>query len=202
MVWPALRDTVSRYRIPVEYLHHLIDGVESDVEFQPIHTFDQLYQYCYRVASVVGMTVVHILGFRNPEALRLAEKCGVAFQLTNILRDVKEDFFNGRVYLPSEDLARFSVEDVDLSGDRVSAALRDLLAFEASRARGYYAAAEPLVGMVDPAGRGMLRAIIAIYTRLLDRIEGSGYEVMSGRLSVPTAEKVWILAKSAVTARF
>ena len=197
-VWPALHDTVVRYKIPPEYLHHMIDGVQSDIDFQTVETFDQLYQYCYRVASVVGLTVVHILGYRTPDALPLAEKCGVAFQLTNILRDVKEDFFNGRVYLPAQDLATFDVADVDLSADRVSPALRRLLQYEASRAREYYRASAPLVEMVEPAGRPMLRAIIAIYSRLLDRIEAAGYEVLSQRLSVPKAEKIWILAKSAV----
>lgn len=198
LVWPALHDTVQRYRIPAEYLHHMIDGVESDIDFQPVETFEQLYQYCYRVASVVGLTVVHILGFQTPDALPLAEKCGVAFQLTNILRDVKEDFFNGRVYLPSKDLETFSVVDVHMSQDRVSPELRRLLAFEASRARGYYRESAPLIGMVDPAGRPMLRAIIAIYSRLLDRIEAADYEVLSERLSVPKIEKMWILAKAAV----
>lgn len=197
-VWAALHDTVVRYKIPHEYLHHMIDGVQSDIDFQTVETFDQLYQYCYRVASVVGLTVVHILGYRTQDALPLAEKCGVAFQLTNILRDVKEDFFNGRVYLPAQDLATFDVADVDLSADRVSPALRRLLQYEASRAREYYRAAAPLVEMVEPAGRPMLRAIIAIYSKLLDRIEASDYEVLAQRLSVSKSEKLWILAKAAV----
>ncbi|MBI4909312.1 MAG: phytoene/squalene synthase family protein [Acidobacteria bacterium] len=198
LVWPALHDTVTRYRIPSQYLHHMIDGVESDIDFQTIETFEQLYQYCYRVASVVGLMVVHILGYQRPEALPLAEQCGVAFQLTNILRDVKEDFFNGRVYLPLKDLKTFGVADSDLAGDRVSPELRRLLAYEASRARGYYRESAPLIDMVEPAGRPMLRAIIAIYSRLLERIEAADYEVLSQRLSVPGMEKIWILAKAAV----
>ena len=106
-VWPAFHDAVRRYCIPHAYFAEMIDGVSSDLEPRTFADFDQLYRYCYQVASVVGLTTIHIFGFESPQALDLAEKCGVAFQLTNILRDVREDFDNGRVYIPSEDLDRF-----------------------------------------------------------------------------------------------
>ena len=112
---PALagfHDTVKRYRIPHQYFHEMIDGVSSDLEPREIQTFDELYHYCYQVASVVGLTIIHIFGFESPEALLLAEKCGIAFQLTNILRDVREDRENGRIYIPAEDIRRF---DADLA---------------------------------------------------------------------------------------
>ncbi|MBS1824584.1 MAG: phytoene/squalene synthase family protein [Acidobacteria bacterium] len=195
-LWPALYDTVERYRIPHEYFHHMIDGVESDIDFRPVETYAELEQYCYRVASVVGLTVVHILGFEGPHALPLAEKCGVAFQLTNILRDVKEDYENGRVYLPAEDRRRFGVADAELGAKAVSSRLRELLAFEGARAEGLYQEAMPLIGMVDPAGRGMLRAIIEIYHRLFLRIQASGYEVLGERISLSTWTKVWILVRT------
>ena len=108
-VWPAFHDTVRRYGIPHHYFHEMIDGVLSDLEPRRIETFDELYRYCYQVASVVGLTTIHIFGFDTRSALPLAEKCGVAFQLTNILRDMREDAERGRVYLPAEDLARFGV---------------------------------------------------------------------------------------------
>ncbi len=195
-LWPAFHDTAVRYRIPHEYFHHMIDGVESDITFREMARYEELEQYCYRVASVVGLTVIHVLGFEDERALGLAEKCGVAFQLTNILRDVKEDFGNGRVYLPMEDRQRFGVTGSDLGAGRVSGALRELLAFEAERAEALYREAMPLVGMVDPSGRAMLRAIIAIYHELLERIRGAEYEVLARRIAVPAWRKVWILARS------
>jgi 15-cis-phytoene synthase len=183
--WPAFHDSVQRYRIPHEYFHDMIDGVSSDLEPRKIQTFEELYHYCYQVASVVGLTITHIFGFESPEALQLAEKCGVAFQLTNIIRDVKEDEDRGRSYLPKEDRDRFPE-------------LRDLLAFEAGRARAYYSESQPLIGMVHPKSRASLWALIEIYRRLLDRIERSGYDVMRRRIRLSTPEKLMIVARAAL----
>lgn len=191
-VWLALYDAVLKYKIPPEYLHQMIDGVTSDLEFQPVETFDQLYRYCYQVASVVGLTVIHIFGFRGPDALPLAEKCGIAFQLTNILRDVREDAGNGRVYLPVEDLARFGVDPAHLVRDDQ---FRQLMRFEAERARRYYDEAKPLVEMVDPGSRASLRALIEIYSQLLDRIVASDFDVLHQRIALTTWEKLWILVR-------
>jgi len=174
----------------------MIDGVSSDLEPRRIRTFDDLYAYCYRVASVVGLTTIHIFGFQDPAALKLAEKCGIAFQLTNILRDVREDAENGRVYFPEEDLARFGVAPESLHHGEVTPALRNLLAFEADRARAYYRDSAPLVAMIDPASRPSLRALIGIYSRLLDRITAADYEVLRARIRVPTSQKLWILVRS------
>src|SRR5947209_3131991 len=142
---PAFGDTVKRYQIPHQYFHEMIDGVSSDLVPRQIQTFDQLYRYCYQVASVVGLTTIHIFGFDQPEALRLAEKCGVAFQLTNILRDVREDAGRGRIYLPCEDLTRFSVIAEDLQAGRRSPEFIALMRFEAERARGYYEESQALL---------------------------------------------------------
>ena len=197
-LWTAFSETVNRFRIPHPYFFEMIEGVSSDLEPRSLRTFDELYDYCYHVASVVGLTIIHIFGFSSPEALRLAEKCGVAFQLTNILRDIREDAGNGRVYLPEEDLARFGVGQEALSAGTVSENLRELLAFEAARARDYYHESAPLIEMVSPHSRASLRALIGIYSRLLDRITDSGYEVLTERVRVPVWEKVWILARSLV----
>jgi phytoene synthase len=197
-LWIAFSETVNRFRIPHPYFFEMIEGVSSDLEPRSLRTFDELYDYCYHVASVVGLTIIHIFGFNSPEALKLAEKCGVAFQLTNILRDVREDAGNGRVYLPEEDLARFGVGQEALSAGTVSENLRELLAFEAARAHGYYRESAPLIEMVSPHSRASLRALIGIYSRLLDRITDSGYEVLTERVRVPAWEKVWILARSLV----
>jgi phytoene synthase len=195
-LWPAFIDAVARYRIPHEYFFEMIDGVSSDLEPRRVDTFEELYDYCYHVASVVGLTIIHIFGFDSLEALKLAEKCGIAFQLTNILRDVREDAENQRVYLPEEDLQRFQVTVEELRGREVSPRLKELLAFEAGRARQYYKEAAPLIEMIHEDSRASLRALIGIYSRLLDRIVESGYEVLSRRVRVPAWEKVWILARS------
>jgi phytoene synthase len=197
-VWPAFADAVARYRIPHEYFRAMIRGVSSDLEPRHVQTFQELYDYCYHVASVVGLTIIHIFGFNDPRALELAERCGVAFQLTNILRDVREDAEHGRVYLPAEDLVKFGVKDEELSGAALSPALRKLLEFEAARARAYYQETESLIELVDGRSRASLKALIGIYSRLLERISDSGYEVLRERVRVPAWEKIWILARCAI----
>jgi len=195
-IWPAFADAVDRFKIPHQYFHDMIAGVSSDLEPRTIETFDDLYKYCYHVASVVGLTIVHIFGFDSPAALPLAEKCGVAFQLTNILRDVREDAENGRIYWPSEDLARFGVSPESLGANALTPKLKNMLAFEANRARQFYKESEPLIGMVHPGSRASLRALIGIYSRLLEKIVAADYDVLSRRVRVPTWEKIAILAKS------
>ncbi|MBX9603083.1 MAG: phytoene/squalene synthase family protein [Bryobacteraceae bacterium] len=190
-LWPAFHDTVRRYRIPHEYFREMIAGVSSDLEPRRMETFDELYRYCYQVASVVGLTIIHIFGFEDRKALELAEKCGVAFQLTNILRDVKEDAALGRVYLPGEDLRRFGV-----TGFTRGPQFRELMRFEAARARGYYEESRALVDLVHPGTRASLRALIAIYRRLLERIEAADYDVLSRRIRLPAWEKLYCLARS------
>lgn len=170
----------------------MIDGVCSDLEWRPIRTFDELYRYCYLVASVVGLTIIHIFEFSSPEALPLAEKCGVAFQLTNILRDVREDQERGRMYLPEEDLRRFNVNPQNLRYDEHFQAL---MRFEAERAKAYYQESLPLIELVHRDSRHSLAALIAIYRRLLEKIERSGYDVLSRRIALSPAEKLTILLR-------
>ena len=193
-VWPAFLDSVERYTIPHEYFHDMIEGVASDLDVRSIQTFDELYQYCYRVASVVGLTTIHIFGFDSSEALKLAEKCGIAFQLTNILRDVKEDADLGRMYLPAEDLERFGVRTNDL---RRTHGFENLMEFEIARARAFYDESAPLVSLIHEDSRSSLRALIAIYSNLLDRIAESPTDVLTRRISLSTTEKVWIVLRSA-----
>jgi phytoene synthase len=195
-VLPALHDTVRRYQIPPRYLYEMIDGVESDLEPRRFETFEQLYRYCYQVASTAGLTTIHILGFESPDALLLAEKCGIAFQLTNILRDIREDAERGRIYLPAEDLARFGVTEDDIRGGVRSSEFIDLMDFETARARRYYKESQPLLGLVDRRSRASLGALISIYSRLLDRIQRSNYDVFTRRISLPAAEKSWIVVKA------
>jgi 15-cis-phytoene synthase len=192
-VWPAFADAVERYKIPHKYFFDMIAGVSSDLKPRVIQTFDELYDYCYHVASVVGLTIIHIFGFDDPKALELAEKCGIAFQLTNILRDVREDYEKDRVYIPAEDFVRFGVSPATLVSTE---GLSRLLEFEANRARDYYRQSAPLVAMIHPQSRASLKALIGIYSRLLDKIVESNYDVLTRRIRVPTWEKLWILATS------
>ena len=195
-LWPAFHDTVQRYQIPCQYFHEMISGVSSDLEPRQIQTFDELYRYCYQVASVVGLTIIHIFGFESKEALALAEKCGIAFQLTNILRDVREDAENQRVYIPAEDIRRFGVD----LGKRNENFIR-LLTLEAERARHYYDESRPLIELVHKRSRASLWALIEIYRRLLARIERSDFDVLCRRIRVPTWEKMSILASAPFRSR-
>jgi phytoene synthase len=195
-VWPAFQHAVGQFRIPHEYFGEMIDGVASDLEPRRIETFDQLHRYCYQVASVVGLTTVHIFGFDSPAALPLAEKCGVAFQLTNILRDIREDAGLGRIYLPAEDLRRFGVTEEDLRAGKRSPAFVELMRFEAARARAFYDESRPLLDLVSRRSRPSLWALLEIYSRLLERIERSGYDVFERRIRLSTGEKAAIVLRA------
>ena len=194
-LWPAFRDAVDRFQIPHQYFFDMIEGVSSDLEPRRIQTFDELYGYCYHVASVVGLTIIHIFGFESHDALKLAEKCGIAFQLTNILRDVKEDVGLNRVYIPAEDLTRFDVPEADLNAAAPSKRFIELMRFEACRAKSYYEDSRPLLDLVNKSSRSSLWALIEIYSQLLKRIEDSGYDVLSQRVRVPTLAKAGIVVK-------
>lgn len=196
--WPAFLDAVERYCIPHEYFYDMIEGVASDLDSHTIETFDDLYRYCYRVASVVGLTTIHIFGFTSPEALPLAEKCGIAFQLTNILRDVREDTALGRAYLPAEDLAQFGVSIDDLKNARRTEQFGRLMEFETSRARRYYRESAPLLDLIEPDSRPALWALIAIYSRLLDHLADSHFDVLVRRISLSSFEKTWIVLRAAL----
>jgi len=196
-LWPAFHDTVQRYRIPHQYFHQMIDGVSSDLEPREIQTFDELYRYCYQVASVVGLTIIHIFGFQSEEALGLAEKCGIAFQLTNILRDVREDTANHRVYIPAEDIRRFGADLSKYDGNFIA-----LMRFEAARARACYQESRPLIGLVDADSRPSLWALIEIYGRLLDKIEHSDFDVLGRRIRLQAAQKLAILLRAKLLTNF
>lgn len=195
-MWPAFHHTVRRFGIPHQYFREMIAGVASDLEPRRIATFDELYQYCYQVASVVGLTIIHIFGFDTPSALPLAEKCGVAFQLTNILRDIQEDAERDRIYIPAADLRRFGVSDEDLRKGNRSHGFLELMQFEAARARQYYRESQPLLDLIHPRSRRSLWALISIYSTLLDRIVGSNYDVFTRRVRLSAMEKSWIVVRA------
>src|SRR5947209_7289973 len=201
-VWPAFHHAVRRFGIPHDYFRQMIEGVSSDMDSENaprrFESFEQLYGYCYQVASVVGLTIIHIFGFDTRSALPLAEKCGVAFQLTNILRDIREDAGLGRIYLPAEDLRRFGVSEEDLRNGNRSEAFLKLMRFEAARARGYYNDIAPLLDLIHPRSRSSLWALISIYSRLLERIESTNYDVFTRRVRLSLFEKSWIVVRALV----
>ena len=204
----ALADTQKSFHIPFELLQKLVQGTAMDLserasgagpEFQlQYESFDQLYEYCYHVASVVGLVCIRVFGYRDPHAEKLAEQTGVAFQLTNIIRDVKEDSELGRVYLPHEDLKRFGVEAAVLANGNAAAVFRPVLEFEAQRARELYRAAEQLMPLIDEDSQPALWTLVEVYRRVLERIASRGYDVFTERVKLSTAEKLGILAKGFV----
>jgi 15-cis-phytoene synthase len=198
-VWPAFHHTVRRFGIPHQYFRDMIEGVSGDLEPRRFETFEELYRYCYQVASVVGLVIIHIFGFDTRSALPLAEKCGVAFQLTNILRDIREDAGNGRVYLPQEDLRRFGVSESDLRQGNRNGRLLELLRFEADRARTYYTESLPLLDLIHPRSRPSMWALVEIYSGLLERIERKNYDVFTKRVRLSALRKSWIVVRAFVS---
>ncbi len=205
----ALTDTQRRYQIPVGLLDQLAYGTAVDVEQEPApaeqtgalipryRNFEELRQYCYGVASVVGLVCIKIFGYRDPAAEPLAEKCGLAFQLTNIIRDVKEDVAMGRLYFPEEDLAEFNLSAADFATpDAVR--IRPLLAKQADRAREAYRAGEELIPLVNEDSQPALWVLISIYRRLLEKIASRQYDVFTDRVSLSVREKLTILGKGYV----
>jgi phytoene synthase len=180
----ALHDTVTRHAIPRDYLEAALDGVEMDLAPVGYRTFDELRLYCYRVASVVGLSCIRIWGCSGPAARAHAESAGIAFQLTNILRDLGEDAARGRVYLPAEDLERFDYAPERLARGERDDRFRALMRFEVERARHFYEAAWPLVPLLRPAGRAVFLMMARTYRGLLDLIERRDYDVFSSRVSL------------------
>ncbi len=205
----ALTDAQRRYQIPAGLLDELAHGTAMDVEEAEASaqtsttlgvsiqykTFEDLRLYCYRVASVVGLVCIHIFGYRNPEAEPLAEQCGLAFQLTNIVRDVKEDAAMGRIYLPEEDLAKFNLSAKELLSAPHPARFRPVLAFEADRAREFYTSGDALIPYISEDSQPALWVLVTIYRRLLERIAEKQYDVFTTKVSLSTSEKLRILGK-------
>ena len=169
-IWPALADTVRRYNIPHEYLWDVIAGVEQDLEPRHYATFEELEGYCYRVASVVGMACIHVWGFNDQRALAAATRCGIALQLTNILRDLAEDARVGRVYLPEQELARFDYSSRELLSGVVDRRYRELLQWQVARAERYYSQAAELSRYLPGRGRRVFGATFDTYHALLDEV--------------------------------
>jgi 15-cis-phytoene synthase len=180
-VHAALADAVKTFTVPPQYLHDVLDGVESDLEPAPFAAFADLDAYCYRVASAVGLACVQIWGGGGGTAAPAAA-AGVAFQLTNILRDLGEDLSRGRVYLPQDELARFGCPP-ETWRER-GPAFREMMRFQVRRAREYYDQARPLGALLSSEGRAVFNMMAGVYRRLLDEIERRDYDVFTARVRV------------------
>jgi phytoene synthase len=192
---PALRHTLRRFDVSVQYLDAVIDGCETDLEPVRMPDFAVLYRYCYRVASAVGLACIHIWGCRDDDAKLPAEHAGVALQLTNILRDLPEDAANGRVYLPADDLKQFGCPPERLT-DANDPAVRRLMRFQAERARGYYRSAEKLTRWLDPPGRAVFQVILRTYRGLLDEIERRDFDVFRERVRLSPWRKAALVVRA------
>jgi phytoene synthase len=191
---PALHQTVLRYGVSPAHLDAVLDGVCMDLDTDSYETFDDLYGYCYRVASAVGLSCVRVWGASGSEADSYAEAAGIAFQLTNILRDLAEDAGRGRVYLPQADLRRFGYSVDDLRAGRRDDRFRALMRFEAERAYSYYQSAAPLPALLPPAGRAVFLVMMRTYRGLLDAIVRRDFDVFSSRVRLSHLHKLWLAA--------
>ena len=207
----ALTDAQRRFQIPLELLDQLAFGTLTDVQERaasergqdaspaPVtvqyQTFEDLQRYCYQVASVVGLVCIKIFGYRDPSAESLAERCGIAFQLTNIIRDVKEDASLGRVYLPGEDLTKFGISVSELLNAPDQTRLRLVLELEGGRAQEFYRSGHELIPLVDEDSQPALWVLVTIYQRLLEKITQRRYNVFGEKIRLTVAEKLTILAQ-------
>lgn len=198
-ILPAFYDTQKRYSIPKRYFRELLEGTTSDLSVSRYQTFEDLYRYCYRVASTVGLVCLHVFGFdESREALEQAEAQGIAFQLTNILRDVAEDGERGRIYLPLEDLQRFDISEDDFLAGKPSPQLQNFLTFQIERAKTYYEKSASLPIRVNPESRASLQAMSGIYGSLLKKIESMGPRVFRERARLSKLEKLALAGKTAI----
>ncbi len=185
-----LQEVIREFKIPKDYFFELLRGVEMDFSQYRYKTFGDLYQYCYRVASIVGLICVEIFGYQNPKVKEHAIQQGLAFQLTNILRDVKEDYRLGRIYIPQEDLEKFQYTEKDLEERIVNSNFKALMQFEADRAKDYYRKAQDLIPPQDRPALIASEIMGTIYFRLLKKIEEADYNVFEKKIRLSSFQKL------------
>lgn len=188
-LWRAVHDTTVRFAIPHEYLVAIVDGVAMDLLPPCYDTFEDLNDYCYHVASAVGLACIHIFGFEDDRAEKLAETCGVAFQLTNILRDLSEDASQGRVYLPRKELAEFDCHPNDFRQREINSPIRELVRFQIARAERLYDEAAPLASLLHPRGRRAFVLMFSTYRTLLSEIKRRDGDVFTHRVRLGSRGK-------------
>lgn len=196
-VTQALSTTLRRFSLPQEHFQEIIDGMQMDLDQSRYRDFRELQLYCYRVASVVGLLAVEIFGYQDRQTLKYAHKLGIAFQLTNILRDVREDAARGRIYLPQDELARFGVAESDLLHSHDSEQTRALFHFQLQRARQSYDEAMALLPEADRYAQRVGLIMAAIYRATLDEIDKDGLRILQHRISLTPVRKLWLAWRTA-----
>ncbi|MFQ5644657.1 MAG: presqualene diphosphate synthase HpnD [Thiogranum sp.] len=193
----ALEHAIQDYNLPVEYFHEIIDGMSMDLEQSRYDSFSELSLYCHRVAGVVGLLSAEIFGYRHRDTLKYAQELGMALQLTNIIRDVREDALRGRIYLPLDELLEYRVNPHDLLLGTATGRLRELLAGQAQRARQYYQRALSHLPAQDRYAQRSSIIMGEIYQVLLDEIEADDFRIMQHRVRLTPLRKLWIAWKVA-----
>jgi len=191
----------KKYDIPIRYPLELLEGVKMDIRKTRYETFEDLYLFCYRVAAVVGLMMTHVLGYKDTEAFQYAEKLGVAMQLTNIIRDIKEDKDMGRIYFPAEELRRFNISAADIMNEKMTSELTQFIRFQIQRADHYYMEAEKGIKMLIPESQFAIYAASKIYQGILFKIEARNYNPFEGRVFVPQLKKIQIIVKEILRTR-
>lgn len=194
-IFLALRDTIDSYDIPVQHFHAVIDGVEMDLTRTRYGTYEELRVYCYRVASAVGLACIEIFGYADERAREHAVDLGLAMQLTNIVRDVREDSLRERIYLPLDELERFGYSEQELTQGVVNEPFQQLMRHQAARAREHFEHGRRIVPLLSADSRACLSLLDGVYSRILDRIEGSGFDVYARRVGLPTHVKLLLMAR-------
>lgn len=201
---PVLKSFIAvakRYNIPINYPLELLEGVEMDLTRSRYQTFDELYLFCYRVAGVVGLMMTHILGFKDKKAFEYAEKLGIAMQLTNILRDVREDKNMNRIYLPLAELTKFGISESDIHGENMTPKLRRFMKFQIKRAQDYYDYANQGIPLLDQKSQFAIYSASKIYNGILHKIENQNFNPFLGRVFIPQIKKISILFKEILKTR-
>ena len=198
-VYVALADVAATYDIPQEYFQEVVSGVESDLVKNCYENFEELQRYCYQVASVVGLICLQIFGYKDPLAKKHAVDLGLAMQLTNIARDVREDLELGRIYLPQDELAHFGYSEEELRAGVVNEAFVELMRFQTQRARSYFRSGFKLLPYLSLRSRACPAVLGQLYRKVLERIEDADYDVLSQRHSLSTREKVRVTAQTWLT---
>lgn len=191
-VFLALHDASQRYHIPLEYFDDIINGVQMDLTISRYTSFEELHTYCYRVASVVGLMSIQVFGYSAPQAKQHAIDLGVAMQLVNILRDIKEDAQRDRIYLPLDEMERFGYAEGDLFAGVVNEPFVELMKFQAQRARRHFEGGGRLLPLLPIRSRPCPAILRGLYTQLLNRIEARRYNVYDGPVRLSTSEKLWL----------
>jgi len=198
-IFLALDDVAQRYEIPQAHFQDIISGVESDLVKNRYNDFEELRRYCYQVASVVGLICLQIFGYQDPQAREHAIDLGLAMQLTNIARDVKEDLEMDRIYLPQDEMARFGYSEQDLRAGVVNQGFIDLMRFQSQRAQGYFHSGFKLLPYLSRRSRACPAVLGQLYRKVLERIEAADYDVLHQRVSLSKGEKIRVLAQTWIT---